>query len=80
MMLASYGVVAATGVPLLTDDLPSLGAAGAGAAVIGVALLVIDAVVPVPSSGVMIALGALFGVAGGTALGMVGSVGAALFG
>jgi uncharacterized membrane protein YdjX (TVP38/TMEM64 family) len=47
--------------------------AGAAAAVIG--LLAVDILLPVPSSFVMIASGALFGVAGGAVLSLVGSIG-----
>src|SRR5215211_6626130 len=43
-------------------------------------LLVVDVVLPVPSNLVMIAHGALFGVAIGTFLSLVGSIGAALVG
>src|SRR6185436_11649965 len=48
------------------------------AAVIGVALLIADVFLPVPSSLVMVAMGGLFGVAGGTALSLAGSVASAL--
>lgn len=51
-----------------------------GAALIGVGLLVADVVVPVPSSLVMVAHGALFGVIWGTILSVVGGLGAALVG
>lgn len=61
--------------PLLVDPRPSLGAASVVVACIGVALLVTDAVLPVPSSVVMVALGATFGLAGGVALSTLGSIG-----
>lgn len=77
-----YVVAEALQVPLLTGDpfqqLPSVSAAPAAA--LGVGLLVIDVVLPVPSSVVMVMHGALFGVILGTALSMAGSVGAALVG
>lgn len=66
--------------PLLTDPMPALKAAGPLAGVIGVALLIADVVLPVPSSLVMIAHGALFGVWTGTLLSLVGSVGCSLAG
>jgi uncharacterized membrane protein YdjX (TVP38/TMEM64 family) len=53
---------------------------GVLAAALGVGLLIADVVLPVPSSLVMVAHGALFGVAIGTLLSLLGSVGAALFG
>lgn len=49
-------------------------------ALIGVSLLVLDVFLPVPSSIIMLAHGALFGVAIGTALSTVGALGATLFG
>lgn len=84
VMLASFLllfiVVEALGVPLLTDPTPWMGRGGIAAAVIGVGLLVADVLLPVPSSLVMVAHGALFGVTVGTALSLAGSVGATLFG
>ena len=67
-------------VPLLTDPSPWMGRGGIVAALIGVGLLIADVLLPVPSSLVMIAHGALFGVAIGTLLSLLGSVGAALTG
>jgi uncharacterized membrane protein YdjX (TVP38/TMEM64 family) len=52
---------------------------GVLAAGLGVGLLIVDVVLPVPSSLVMVAHGALFGVLWGTMLSLVGSVGAAVF-
>jgi uncharacterized membrane protein YdjX (TVP38/TMEM64 family) len=70
----------AIGVPLLSDPLSWLKQGGAPAALIGVTLLVSDIVLPVPSSLVMIAHGAIFGVFIGSILSLVGSTGAALTG
>lgn len=78
--LLLFALVEAAGVPLLTDPLPTLRAAGALAAVLGVALLVADVAVPVPASLVMLAHGALFGVLPGAALSLVGGVGATVVG
>ena len=61
-------------VPVLVDPRPSMDTVSVVAAMIGVGLLTIDAVAPVPSSAVMIALGAKFGFVGGLALSVVGSV------
>ena len=76
-LLALFGVVQALGVPLLSDPEPWLRDGGARAAAVGVGLLVVDVLLPVPSSLVMVAHGHLFGVLLGTVLSLVGSVGAA---
>jgi uncharacterized membrane protein YdjX (TVP38/TMEM64 family) len=76
VMLALFVVAEALHVPYLTDQSPLRGHNGFLAATVGVTLLVVDVVLPVPSSLVMVAHGALFGVAGGTALSMLGSLGA----
>jgi uncharacterized membrane protein YdjX (TVP38/TMEM64 family) len=78
--LILFGVVEGLGVPLLTNPSAWLDRRGAVAAVVGVGLLVADVFLPVPSSVVMIAHGALFGVAWGAALSLAGSVGAAALG
>jgi uncharacterized membrane protein YdjX (TVP38/TMEM64 family) len=75
-----FVIVEALGVPLLTDPTPWMKDGGALMAALGVGLLIADVVLPVPSSLVMIAHGALFGVVSGTLLSLAGSVGAALFG
>jgi uncharacterized membrane protein YdjX (TVP38/TMEM64 family) len=78
--LLLFVAVEALGVPLLTDPTPVMNRGGAVAACVGVGLLVGDVLLPVPSSLVMVAHGALFGVLKGTLLSLAGSVGAALFG
>ena len=75
-----FVIVEALGVPLLSDPTPWMKHGGVLAATIGVGLLIADVVLPVPSSIVMVAHGALFGVLWGTVLSLVGSVGAAVFG
>jgi uncharacterized membrane protein YdjX (TVP38/TMEM64 family) len=80
LFLGLFGLVEWAGVDLLQDPSDHLGRGGVGAAMLGVALLVVDVFLPVPSSLVMIANGALFGVAAGTALSLVGSLGAAALG
>lgn len=70
-LLVLYLGVDAVRVPVLTDPTPSLREPGSTSAVAGVLLLVANVVLPVPSSVVMIAHGALFGVAVGTALSLV---------
>jgi uncharacterized membrane protein YdjX (TVP38/TMEM64 family) len=80
VILLLFALVEALDIPLLTDPSESLGRLGGWAALLGVALLVADVVLPVPSSLVMVAHGALFGVAIGALLSLVGSLGAGLFG
>jgi uncharacterized membrane protein YdjX (TVP38/TMEM64 family) len=75
-MLLTFAVVEALGVEPLSDPKPLLDAGGVLAAVAGIGLLVADVFLPVPSSGVMLAHGALFGILVGAALSLVGSVGA----
>jgi uncharacterized membrane protein YdjX (TVP38/TMEM64 family) len=80
LLLAAFVVVEAFHVPVLTDPDPVLDEGGVAAAAAGVGLLVVDVVLPVPSSLVMLSHGALFGVVLGSVLSMVGAVGAALVG
>jgi uncharacterized membrane protein YdjX (TVP38/TMEM64 family) len=75
-----FVIVEALGVPLLSDPMPWMKHGGVVAASIGVGLLIADVLLPVPSSIVMVAHGALFGVLWGTMLSLLGSVGAAMFG
>src|SRR5215510_14333809 len=75
-----FFIVEALGVPLLTDPTPWMRHGGVLAASLGVGLLIADVVLPVPSSIVMVAHGALFGVLWGTVLSLIGSSGAAVFG
>lgn len=74
-LLVAYAVGAALGLeavlyPAGQFQLPAL-----STALLGVALLVFDVVLPVPSSVVMVALGAAFGAVAGTALSTLGGVG-----
>lgn len=78
--LGVFLLVDALRIPLLVDPSPWLDRGGLGAAVIGVGLLIIDVVLPVPSSLVMVMHGAMFGVVVGTLLSLGGSIGAALVG
>ncbi|GBF04619.1 hypothetical protein DAERI_020216 [Deinococcus aerius] len=80
VFLVLFVVVEALGLPLLTDPLPFLRRGGAAAGLVGVALLATDVLLPVPSSVVMLAHGALYGAPLGTLLSLVGSVGATLLG
>jgi uncharacterized membrane protein YdjX (TVP38/TMEM64 family) len=78
--LALFGLVQLFEVPILTDSAPLFTRTGALGAVFGVLLLIVDVFLPVPSSLVMLAHGAGFGIFGGTALSVLGSVGAAALG
>ena len=78
MML--FVIVEVLGVPLLSDPTPWMKHGGVLAAALGVGLLIADVLLPVPSSLVMVAHGALFGVFVGTLLSLAGSLGAGLFG
>jgi uncharacterized membrane protein YdjX (TVP38/TMEM64 family) len=80
IFLACFGIAEALGVPLLTDPMPMLKKAGPLAGVIGVGLLIADVVLPVPSSVIMIAHGALFGIWIGSLLSLIGSTGCSLTG
>ena len=78
LLLAMYALVEALRVPLLTDawwlrDVPTaLAALGA------FGLLVVDVLLPVPSSVVMVLDGALFGVAAGAMISLAGGTAASL--
>lgn len=80
VLLLTFAAVAMSGVPLLDDPSPMMRTARPIAAVAGVLLLIVDVLLPVPSSPIMVANGALFGIAGGTLLSLAGSVGAVLAG
>lgn len=80
VMLLIFFVVERLGIPILTDPTPWLARSGPEAAATGVGLLIVDVLVPVPSSLVMVAHGALFGVWLGAGLSLAGGLGAALFG
>ncbi|MGI8486901.1 MAG: TVP38/TMEM64 family protein [Thermomicrobiales bacterium] len=79
-ILISFLIVEALGIPLLVDPSHQLADGGIGAAALGVGLLVADVLLPIPSSLVMTAQGALFGIMVGTILSMVGSIGASMIG
>jgi uncharacterized membrane protein YdjX (TVP38/TMEM64 family) len=76
-LLVLFAGVEALGVSVLTQPAAWLGDRPALAGVLSVGLLVADVVLPVASSAVMIANGAVFGLFVGTLLSLAGSVGAA---
>lgn len=80
IFLLSFAVVERLQLPVLTDPMPYMDPGGVVAAAVGIGLLVADVALPVPSSLVMVGHGALFGVVVGTALSLVGGLGAAAVG
>ena len=80
LFLTAYLLVEAVAVPVLADPAPSLERGGVAGAVVGVFLLVADALLPVASSVVMVALGALYGVPIAVALALGGRVAMAAVG
>jgi uncharacterized membrane protein YdjX (TVP38/TMEM64 family) len=78
VLLAGFVLIELLRPQLLTDPSPWMDRGGPVAAIVGVALLVADVAVPAPSSVVMVAHGALFGVVGGTLLSLLGGAGATL--
>jgi uncharacterized membrane protein YdjX (TVP38/TMEM64 family) len=80
LFLVIFLVAEALSVAVLDDPTPWLGGGDAFDGAIGTALLIADVVLPVPSSLIMIAYGALFGIVGGASVSLVGSLGAAMAG
>lgn len=79
-LLTLFALVTLLGVPLLTDPTPYMPEATLPVALLGVSLLIADVLIPVPSSLVMVAHGALFGTLGGTLLSLLGVLGATALG
>lgn len=81
LFLALFGLVEALGIDFLKDPGDWMNSRGRpAAAAAGVGLLVADVFIPVPASIVMLAHGALFGIAMGAGLSLLGSVGATALG
>jgi uncharacterized membrane protein YdjX (TVP38/TMEM64 family) len=80
VLLAGFLVAEAVGFPLLTDPTARLTRGGVLGAILAVALLTVDAVLPVPASLVMVASGALYGTLAGILLALLGRVLMALAG
>jgi uncharacterized membrane protein YdjX (TVP38/TMEM64 family) len=80
LFLTTYLLVEALGVRPLTDPAPWLRGGGLAGAALGVLLLIADQFIPVPSSLVMISLGAMYGAPAGIVLSLVGRVGMAAAG
>ena len=79
-LLVGFLVAEAFDVPLLTDPTPGLARGGVLGAMLAVALLTVDAVLPVPASLVIVASGALYGMVTGALLALLGRVLMALAG
>src|SRR5690606_37784182 len=77
VLLALFAIARAADIAVLTDPRPAFAGLGALAAVAAVGLLVADVVLPVPSSIIMVCLGASHGWLAGAALSLAGGVGAA---
>ncbi len=80
LFMVMFVVVEQLRIPLMTDPRVYLERATWPVAAVGVGLLVADVVLPVPSSGVMIAQGAAFGFLYGSLLSLAGGTGATLVG
>lgn len=80
LLLGLFFLAEALEISLLTNPQLWLGYGGWIGASIGVGLLIADVFIPVPSSLVMIAHGAIFGVTVGTVLSLIGSLGAGWLG
>lgn len=79
-MLVLFFAVSGTNIGVLNDPAHAMSGARPWAAVIGVVLLMADVFLPIPSSLVMVAHGAIFGGVTGTVLSLIGSVASALTG
>jgi uncharacterized membrane protein YdjX (TVP38/TMEM64 family) len=80
LLLLGFLVGEALDIPLLADPTHRLGQGGMVGAILVVALLSLDAVLPVPASLVMVASGALYGTVTGVLLALLGRVLMALSG
>lgn len=80
VVLISFLVVEGMGISLLTDPSGDIRSGGLAAALLGGGLLLADVFIPIPSSVIMIAHGAAFGVLGGFLLSLAASVGGAMIG
>ena len=76
LFLAMFLLAEQMQLPLLTDPRPGLTTGSSAAGILGVGLLLADVVLPVPSSGVMVVHGAVYGLVIGSILSMLGGTGA----
>lgn len=80
VFLILFLIIEPLNLPILTQPRYLMQTRSASAALSGIALLIVDIFLPIPSSLVMITNGAVFGVVLGTLLSLVGSLGAGLIG
>jgi uncharacterized membrane protein YdjX (TVP38/TMEM64 family) len=80
VLLIIFVIVDAMKVPFFNDPSPWMLQESWAAKTLGLWLLVFDIVLPVPSSLLMVAHGAMFGIAWGTLISVLGGLGAALVG
>jgi uncharacterized membrane protein YdjX (TVP38/TMEM64 family) len=80
IVLISFLIVQALDIPILVDPSDRITGGGWAAATIGGGLLLLDVFIPIPSSVIMIAHGAAFGVLGGFLLSLGASIGGAMIG
>lgn len=80
LVLISFLVVQALDIPILVDPSDNIGTGGWVAGLLGAGLLLADVFIPIPSSVIMIAHGAAFGVLGGFLLSLGASIGGAMIG
>ena len=78
--LLTFLIVEQLNLPILNEPRYLMESKSIGTAVAGVTLLTLDVFLPVPSSLIMIANGALFGIALGSLLSLLGNLSAALIG
>jgi uncharacterized membrane protein YdjX (TVP38/TMEM64 family) len=76
--LLTFVIAQSASLPLLTDVQPHLDERSWVTALLGVGLLVSDVVLPIPSSVVMVAQGAVFGLVAGALLALLGGTGATM--
>ena len=79
-LLGIFFLAQLIGIPILADPTPWLERASSLTALITIGLLIIDVFLPIPSSLVMIANGAIFGAILGTMFSIAGNMGAAMLG
>lgn len=80
VLLAMFFAASALHITILENPMPYLRARSVVVGAVGVLLLIADVFLPVPSSVVMVAHGAVFGVVTGSMLSLVGSTAATLTG
>lgn len=76
LFIAMFVAVEALNIGLLRDPTSAMDKGGIATALLGIALLAADVIIPVPASLIMVINGALFGVYFGTVISMVGGLAA----